>query len=191
MREENEFWKVCEALDCEKRIELLRYLIEAEQTEFLCVNELAEKFAVSSAAMSVHLKKLATAGLVVSKRSEGRVYYRAFASTEDGERVVAVMREFFASNPDRERVWRFLEYAHALSHARRNAIVRCLERCPGLSVRELADRIGMPPHTADRLCGVLNKARIVDLNGRVIPPAFEPESTLLTLTLKADSPTFN
>ena len=183
MKKENGFWKVCEALDCNLRIELLRYLLEVEKTEFPCVNELAEKFQVSAAAMSIHLKKLATVGLVVSKRADRRVYYRAFAATVEGERVLASLRRTIQSRPSAERFCRLREYAHALSHLRRHLIVRCLYVSPGLSLAELAMRTEMPPQTADRLLGELAKAHIVDLNGVVIAPESEPEVTLLELTL--------
>lgn len=180
---ENEFWKVCEALDCDQRIELLRLLLVGEKTDFPCVNELAERMNLSSATVSVHLKKLATAGLVVSKRADRRVYYRAFPSTAEGERVLSVLREFFAASPPAERLRQLREYAHVLSHARRNAIVRCLHAMPGLTNLELARRTDMPPQTADRLWGELGKVHVVDLTGRVVPPETEPEATLLDLTL--------
>ena len=183
MTDENGFWKVCEALDCELRIELLRYLMAVEKSEFLCVNELAEKFQVSAAAMSVHLKKLTTVGLVVSKRADRRVYYRAFAATAEGERVLASLRTMFELHPNARRVSGLREYAHALSHSRRHLIVRCLHKEPGLSLSELALRTEMPPQTVDRLCGELDKAHIVDLNGVVFAPTTEPEMTLLELTL--------
>ena len=183
MTDGNGFWKVCEALDCELRIELLRYLIAVEKSEFLCVNELAEKFQVSAAAMSVHLKKLATVGLVVSKRVDRRVYYRAFAATAEDERVLVSLRRMFESRPNARRVSGLRDYAHALSHPRRHLIVRCLHEEPGLSLAELAQRTEMPPQTADRLWGELGKAHIVDLNGVVFTPASEPEATLLELTL--------
>ena len=179
----NGFWKVCEALDCELRIELLQYLIASEKTEFPCVNELAERFQVSAAAMSVHLKKLAMVGLVVSKRADRRVYYRAFVATAEGERVLASLRGMFKSHPNAERFRKLREYAHALSHPRRHLIVRCLHNEPGLSLAELAQRTEMPPQTADRLWGELGKAHIVDLNGVVFAPKSEPEATLLELTL--------
>ena len=88
---ENGFWKVCEALDCERRIELLRLLLIGEKTDFPCVNELSERMDLSSATVSVHLKKLATAGLAISKRTDRRVYYRAIATTGDGERVTSAL----------------------------------------------------------------------------------------------------
>ena len=187
MTDGNGFWKVCEALDCELRIELLRYLIAVEKSEFLCVNELAEKFQVSAAAMSVHLKKLAMVGLVVSKRADRRVYYRAFAATAEGERVLASLRGMFKPHPNAERFRKLREYAHALSHPRRHLIVRCLHNEPGLSLGELAQRTEMPPQTADRLWGELGKAHIVDLNGVVFAPKSEPEATLLELTLASNS----
>ena len=179
----NGFWKVCEALDCEQRIELLRYLIAVEKSEFPCVNELAEKFQVSAATVSVHLKKLATVGLVVSKRADRRVYYRAFATSGEGEIVLESLRALFLSRPTEERLRRLRDYAHALSHVRRNAIVRCLHERPGLSLKELAVETDMPPQTADRLWGELGKAHIVDLNGTVVAPEGDPEATLLELTL--------
>ena len=183
MTDGNGFWKVCEALDCELRIKLLRYLLAVEKTEFPCVNELAEKFQVSAAAMSVHLKKLATVGLVASKRADRRVYYRAFAATAEGERVLASLRKVFGAHSNAERFRELREYAHALSHSRRHLIVRCLHNEPGLSLAELAQRTDMPPQTADRLWGELGKAHIVDLNGEVFAPKREPEATLLELTL--------
>jgi len=69
------------------------------------------------------------------------------------------------------------------AHHRRNVIVRCLSATPGLGPMDLALRTDMPPQTADRLCGELDKARIVDLNATVIPPESDPEVTLLELTL--------
>ena len=183
MLKENGFWKVCEALDCELRINLLQYLMAVERSEFPCVNELAEKFQVSAAAMSVHLKKLASAGLVVPKRADRRVYYRAFAATVKGEKVLASLRRMFESLPNEERFCELRAYAHALSHPRRHLIVRYLHRKPGLSVAKLALRTAMPPHTVDRLWGEMGKAHIVDLNGVVFVPEKEPEATLLELTL--------
>ena len=183
MTDGNGFWKVCEALDCELRIGLLRYLIAVEKSEFLCVNEFAEKFQVSAPAMSVHLKKLATVGLVVLKRVDRRVYYRAFAATAESERVLASLRRVFGAHSNAERFRELREYAHALSHPRRHLIVRCLHDEPGLSLAELAQRTEMPPQTADRLWGELGKAHIVDLNGEVFAPKREPEATLLELSL--------
>ena len=180
---ENGFWKVCEVLDCEQRIELLRLLLVGEKTDFPCVNELAERMDLSSATVSVHLKRLATVGLVVSKRADRRVYYRAFATSDEGERVLESLRALFLSSPRPERLRRLRDYAHALSHIRRNAIVRCLHDHPGLSLRELAVETDMPPQTADRLWGELGKAHIVDLNGVVFAPKSEPEATLLELTI--------
>ena len=180
---ENEFWKVCEALDNDLRIALLKYLTEIEQTEFPCVNDLAERFRVSSAAMSVHLKKLAQSGLVSSQQADRRAYYRAFATTSTGRTVMDAMRKCFATLPDAERLRNFREYAHALSHRRRNAIVRYLHAKPGTAVSEIARHTEIPLQTVDRLWGLLNKAHIIDLTGSVIPPSTEPELTLLQLTL--------
>lgn len=180
---ENDFWQVCEALDCERRIELLRILLSEEKAEFPCVNELAERMGLSCATVSVHLKKLYAAGLVSSKRADRRVYYRVFATTDGGARIVEALRKLFAERPCEERLRQFRGYAHALSHERRNAIVRCLHAEPGLPLLELAKRTDMPPQTADRLWGELNKAHVIDLNGRIVMPAEELEETLLELTL--------
>lgn len=184
---ENGFWKVCEALDCEQRIELLRILLVGEKTDFPCVNELAERMDLSSATVSVHLKKLAMAGLVMSKRADRCVYYRAFATTDEGERVIEALRTLFKTRPSVDRLRRLRDYAHALSHVRRNAIVRCLHDRPGLSLKELATETDMPPQTADRLWGELGKARIVNLKGVVVLPESDPEKTLLELTLAGNS----
>ncbi len=180
---ENDYWKVCAALDCERRLSLVGFLLSAETTEFPSVCELAERFKVSEPSMSVHLKTLATAGLVTSKRAERRVFYRAFPTTEAGARTLLALRDFFLQRPDAQRVRRLLDYVHALSHHRRNAIVRCLSAEPGLSVKELSHRTEMPPQTADRLWGQLGKARIVDLRGTVVPPVRQPEAVFLELTI--------
>ena len=183
---ENGFWKVCEALDCRVRIELFRYLHSIERDAYPCVNELAERFGLASATISVHMKKLANVGLVLSRRADRRVYYRAFPSGPSGGRVLAALREFFARNPDEERIRKFHAYAHALSHVRRHLIVRCLAAAPGIDLKTLSARTEMPPQTADRLWGELAKARIVDLASRVVPPPEDPELMLLEMTLAPD-----
>jgi len=181
---ENTFWKVCEALDCPQRVELLRYLLSVEKTEFPCVTELAEIFSLSVAAVSVHLKKLAEVGLLVSKRADRRVYYRAFPSTPEGERIVGAFREFFAKKPDGTRLRDLGIYIHALSHYRRNAIIRCLHNRPGLDVKTLSMTLDMPYPTAVRLLAELDKAHVVDTTLTVIKSMSHPERTLLNLTLR-------
>lgn len=180
---ENVYWKVCAALDCERRLSLVGFLLTAETTEFPSVSELAERFRTSEPSMSIHLKALANAGLVVSKRADRRVYYRAFPTTDAGARTLAALRDFFSQRPDVKRICQLLAYVHALSHHRRNAIVRCLASEPGLSVKELARRTEIPPQTADRLWDELGKAHIVDLNGIVVPVGRQPEDTFLELTI--------
>jgi len=184
---DNGFWKVCEALDCEQRIKLLRYLISVEKTVFPCVIEIARYFGLGISTVSVHMKKLASVGLVVSKRSNRCVYYRAFPANQTSERVLDALRKFFARYPDtlanRERLFAFLGYVRALSHPRRHAIVRCLSAEPGLDIRTLSLRTDMPPQTADRLWNDLDHAHIVDMSGNVYPPSGEPEATLYALTI--------
>ena len=135
--EENLYWKVCEALDNEKRMELMRYLI-ADRNEFPCVGEIVEKFGLGLAATSAYLKKLLDVGLVSSKREERRVYYRAYATTEEGERTVLSLRAFFETEPSHERMLEVSRYIHALSHYRRHAIIRLLNENPGMEVEEIA-----------------------------------------------------
>lgn len=178
----NEFWKVCEALDNEKRLELMRYLI-ADRVEFPCVIEIAEKFKIGIAATSSYLKKLLDAGLVSSKRNERRVYYRAYATTADGERVVDALRAFFESRPSRERMLRFTTCVRALSHYRRHAVVRLLNEMPGLDAVEIGYRIDMPRTTVDRILAQLNKARVVDLDRIVCKPDTQPEATLVEIAV--------
>ncbi len=180
---ENDFWKVCEALDCELRIKLLRYLISVETTEFPCVSELAKRFEVSNAAMSIHLKKLALAGLISSKRADSCVYYRAFATSEESDCLIASLRGFFATNPDTDRQSQLIAYAHILSHYRRNRLLRTLQNAPTNDIRDLASRIEMPQRTAARLFSELNKAGFIDSYGNIQLCNTEPESTLLRLTL--------
>ena len=161
---DNGFWKVCEALDSPSRLELLRHLMAIEKTEFPCVSELADHFNATEPAMSVHLKKLANVGLVASKRADGRVYYRASPTTPEGARVIEALRSLFSRHPTESRKNRLLEYAHALSHYRRHAIVRCLHAAPGLPLKELSQRTDMPPPTACRLLGSDSLIRTANLH---------------------------
>ena len=179
---ENQYWKVCEALDNEKRMELMRYLL-ADRKEFPCVIEIAEKFNLGLAATSVYLKKLLDAGLATSKRSERRIYYRAYATTEEGERTVSSLQEFFEAKPSSERISQVAKYIHALSHYRRHAIIRLLNENPGMEVEEIGRRTDMPRTTVDRILAQLDKARIVDLNRNVCRPNSQPEETLLEMAL--------
>ena len=179
---ENEFWRVCEALDNEKRMALLRYLL-ADRKEFPCVIEIAEKFGLGLAATSVYLKKLQDVGLVASKREERRIYYRAYATTPEGERVVSALQAFFETNPPRERMLQLMGYIRALSHYRRHAIIRLLNDMPGLDMEEIGHRLDMPRTTVDRILAQLGKARIVDLNRIVRRPEDQPEAIFLDLTL--------
>ena len=179
---ENEFWRVCEALDNEKRMALLRYLL-ADRKEFPCVIEIAEKFGLGLSATSVYLKKLQDVGLVASKREERRIYYRAYATTPEGERVVSALQAFFEANPPRERMLSLMGYIRALSHYRRHAIIRLLNDMPGLDMEEIGHRLDMPRTTVDRILAQLGKARIIDLNRIVRRPGVQPEATFLDLTL--------
>ena len=179
---ENEFWRVCEALDNEKRMKLLRYLL-ADRKEFPCVIEIAEKFGLGLAATSVYLKKLQDVGLVASKREERRIYYRAYATTQEGERVVSALQAFFETKPSRERMLSLMGYIRALSHYRRHAIIRLLNDMPGLDMDEIGHRLDMPRTTVDRILAQLGKACIVDLNRIVRRPEAQPEDTFLDLTL--------
>ena len=179
---ENEFWRVCEALDNEKRMKLLRYLL-ADRKEFPCVIEIAEKFDLGLAATSVYLKKLQDVGLVASKREERRIYYRAYATTPEGERAVSALQSFFEANPPRERMLSLMGYIRALSHYRRHATIRLLNDMPGLDMEEIGHRLDMPRTTVDRILAQLGKARIVDLNRIVRRPEAQPEATFLDLTV--------
>ena len=179
---ENQYWKVCEALDNEKRMELMRYLL-ADRKEFPCVIEIAEKFGLGLAATSAYLKKLLDVGLVSTKRDERRVYYRAYATTAEGERTVSSLRMYFEAKPSRERIRQVEKYIRALSHSRRHAIVRLLNENPGMGVEEIGHRTDMPRTTVDRILAQLDKAKIVDLNRHVCRPNSQPEETLLEMTL--------
>ena len=180
--EDNQYWKVCEAMDNEKRLELMRYLI-ADRKEFPCVIEIAEKFGLGLAATSAYLKKLLDVGLVSSKREERRIYYRAYATTAEGERTVSSLRMFFGTKPSRERILQVAKYVRALSHYRRHAIVRLLNENPEMDVEEISHRTDMPRTTVDRILAQLNKAQVIDLNRKVCKPDRQPEDTLIELTL--------
>lgn len=183
MKTNNGFWKVCEALDSILRLELLKFLIEAEKTEFPCVNELAERFDITSAAMSVHLKKLSSVGLVSMKRADRRVYYRAFPTTEEGSQVIDSLRELFLQQVDEKSILDYCQYAHALSHFRRHELLRSIANEPSLSVAELALATDMPPQTVDRLWGDLAKVGLLSTTGQIMLPQEKAKRVLLNLSL--------
>ena len=179
---ENQYWKVCEALDNGKRMKLMRYLL-ADRKEFPCVIEIAEKFELGLAATSTYLKKLLDVGLVSSKREERRIYYRAYATTAEGKRTVAALRRFFETKPSYERMRQVEKYVRVLSHYRRHAIIRLLNENPGMEVMEIAHRTDMPRTTVDRILAQLGKVQIVDQNRNVFKRGSQPEDTLLDLAL--------
>lgn len=67
-------------MDDEKRIKIFWILCHVEE----CVANLAAMMDMSSPAVSHHLSKLKSAGLIVSKRNGKEVYYRA-AETKEAE----------------------------------------------------------------------------------------------------------
>ena len=187
----NEFWKVCAALDNEVRIDLLRYLLVEEgkaKAGLPCVIEIADHFnrlrTIGLSVVSQYLKKLREVGLVCCQRSDKRIYYRAFATTNDGRTLNAAFRAFFESRPSRDRIADLIEYLHALSHERRNAIVRHLAAHPHDSLEDIARATAMPKTTASRLFSQLAHARLISVEHTILKPVSEPEATLLALTLK-------
>ena len=187
----NEFWKVCAALDNEVRIDLLRYLLMEEgkaKAGQLCVIEIADHFnrlrTIGLSVVSQYLKKLREAGLVCCQRSDKRIYYRAFAATDEGRTLNAAFRTFFEARPSRKRIVDLIEYLHALSHERRTAIVRHLAAHPHDSLEGIARATAMPKTTAARLFSQLAHARLISVEHTVLRSTTEPEATLLALTLK-------
>jgi len=179
---ENDFWKVCAALDNPKRLALLRLLIESP-SDYPCVGEIAEKVGLSVGVTSLYLKQLREAGLVSAACADRRIYYRAFPTDARGETVVAAFRRFFAERPTESRLFDLLKVVRALAHRRRNAYLRFLSASPGRGIPETAKRLGMPPATVDRLFGQLARAHLVDAMGAVACPGLEPEDVLLRQTL--------
>lgn len=187
----NDFWKVCAALDNEVRIDILCYLlVESGKTKDgpPCVIEIADHFnrlrAIGLSVVSQYLKKLREVGLVCCQRSDKRIYYRAFATTDNGRTLNAAFRTFFETRPSRKRIADLIEYLHALSHERRTAIVRHLAVHPHDSLEDIARATAMPKTTASRLFSQLAHARLISVEHTILKPVSEPEATLLALTLK-------
>lgn len=181
----NEFWKVCAALDNRVRIAILRHVMKANGND--CVIEVADDFAnelhVGLSVVSQYLKKLREAGLITCQRADKRVFYRAFASTKEGRSVNAAFSEFFEARPSQERISRLVAYVHALSHERRNAIVRFLAANPGENLETISRATDIPARTCERLVDRLAHAKIVSVELSILQPGGEPEATLLAQTL--------
>ena len=68
----NGCWKVCAALDCERRLSLVGFLLTAETTEFPSVSELAERFRTSEPSMSIVRCLASEPGLPVKELGAAR-----------------------------------------------------------------------------------------------------------------------
>lgn len=181
MQHSNDFWKVCSALDNQKRLELLRYLIENGGNP--CVGEIADALDISIPVTSLYLKRLRDVGLVTCTRYDRRIYYRALAVNTAGCKVVKAMKEFFLTSPDFQRIGELLTVTRALGHIRRNAYLRLTHELGVLGIDDTMRLLDMPPTTINRLFNMLNHAKLMDVNGNLTPPTSEPELTLFTLTL--------
>ena len=181
--DENDFWKVCAALDNPVRLDLLKMLVESKN-EFPCVLEIAEKMRLCCGTTSAYLKQLREVGLVSSACADGRVFYRAFPTREQGRKALNTLTAFFETRPTDSRLAEFFKVVRALAHRRRLSYLRHLDRNPGVRLIDAARALGVPCATLDRMFDQLGHAHLVDLHGCVTPPGRDPEDALLALALE-------
>ncbi len=182
----NTFWKVCAALDNPTRIEILRLLIESK--DYPCVSEIADELDISIPVASLYLKQLREVHLISCKRTDKRMYYRAFPEGDVGETVIGVFKEFFRTSPSQERIEELLKYVQALSHPRRSLFIGYFNDHPGADILSFCRKADVPLTTASRIFNQLGHAHIVDLTFKVVPPPANPERMLFRLTI--DKPHF-
>ncbi len=77
--------RLLSALANQKRLLIMSYLFQGE----LSVNSLAQKVQLSQSALSQHLAKLRTAGIVSTRRDGQTIYYKSVS--DDAKAVVDVL----------------------------------------------------------------------------------------------------
>lgn len=131
-------WKTCRIIASETRLQLLWTLFEHGE---LCVNQLMRETNTSRANTSNQLRLLAEQGLVVSRRKNMNVIYRAEANTamKFAPPLLAALKNGFNHSMSFKTI---IRQATALSHGRRVEIIQTLKG-KSLSSDELIHATGM------------------------------------------------
>jgi len=131
-------WRSCRVMACETRLQLLWHIFEEGE---LSVNPARYLVGISQPSASAQLRALADRGLIVSRREDMRVIYRAEANraVDFAPDLLDALRECY----ERSMSFRIIiRQATAFTHERRIEIVRAL-RGKSLPFATLQDTTGM------------------------------------------------
>ena len=173
------FWKSCRVIACETRLQLLWQIFEAEE---LTVTELRFLVGISQPNASNQLRSLSECGLIISRRNEMSVIYRAEANEviKFAEELLKALHRFYArSEPFAE----IIHQATAFTHQRRIEIARVLHKNP-LGFQALLDKTGMSAPALSRHLNKLERRGFVKRTGKRISlgrPGNALGRTLMTL----------
>ena len=138
-------WKTCRIIACETRLNLLRTLINQGE---LCVYQLMEKTGMSRPNTSNQLRLLSECGLIVSRRENMNVIYRAEANTAMAfaPALLSALERGFSNAMSFEKI---IHQATAVSHNRRIEIIQAFKG-KRRTVEELENATGMSSSALSR-----------------------------------------
>lgn len=153
------FWKTCRILANETRLQLLWTLFTHGE---LCVNQLMELTGISRTNASNQLRLLSEHGLVVSRRENMNVIYRAEANTamRFAPPLLTALKSGFNHSMSFKSI---IRQATAFSHGRRIEIIQALKG-ESHSFDELKDATGMSSAALSRHLMKLEKRSFVMRN---------------------------
>lgn len=131
-------WQSCRVIACETRLRLLWFIFEEGE---LSVNPARLLAGISQPGASAQLKALGERGLIIPRREDMRVIYRAEANSavKFAPELLDALRKCFESPMSFKAI---IRQATAFTHERRIEIVRALNGEP-LPFAKLMDATGM------------------------------------------------
>ncbi len=162
MRLPPELWRSCRTVACESRLELLWNVFEQGE---LSVNEARLLVGLSQPCASAQLRGLADRGLLISRREDMRVIYRAEANSTmafSGE-ILDALRVCYERSVSFKTI---IRQATGFTHQRRIEIVRALNG-RSLSFLELWGVTGMSLAALSRHLDKLERRGFVKESGAV------------------------
>ena len=157
-----DFWRSCRVVACETRLQLLWHIFAEGE---LSVNPARALVGISQPSASAQLRALADRGLVIPRREDMRVIYRAEANRAVSfapELLEALRICFERSMSFKAVIWQ----ATAFTHERRIEIVRALNKTP-LSFAKLLEATGMSSTALSRHIDKLERRGFVKRTGGI------------------------
>jgi len=150
------FWRSCRVVACETRLQLLWHIFEEGE---LSVNTARLRVGISQPNASAQLRALAERGLIIPRREDMRVIYRAEAnsSVPFASELLEALRGCHEHAMSHKMI---IRQATAFTHERRIEVVRAL-RGETMSFSELLDATGMSSTALSRHLDKLDRRGFV------------------------------